>query len=174
MSESSGSGGQHEQRRGALGVIAVFKLVKGVILLLVALGAMRLFHHDTRESLAHWMEAFRFEPGKKYTGWLIGQLGQISDRRVEELGIATFLYAGVFLTEGVGLLLRKRWAEYLTVIATGSFLPIEVYELAHRFSAPRVLTLVVNLAVVIYLIVRLWRERHQKGTAGAQPAASPG
>ena len=159
MSGSTTSG-QSGKRRGVLTAIAVLKLVKGAMLLLVALGALRLFHHDAREGLLHWTEALRFEPGKKYASWLVGKISQLDDRRVEALGLATFLYAAIFLTEGVGLLLRKRWSEYLTVIATGSFLPFEVYELWHHFSAMKVLTLVINAAVVVYLVVRLWRERH--------------
>ncbi len=48
--------------------------------------------------------------------------------------MGTFLYAGLFLIEGTGLLLRKHWAEYFTIITTGLFIPLEVYELARHFT----------------------------------------
>jgi hypothetical protein len=55
--------------------------------------------------------------------------------------------------EGVGLWLARRWAEYLTVVATSAFLPLEIYELHERPSATKAGTFAINLAVVIYLIV---------------------
>jgi uncharacterized membrane protein (DUF2068 family) len=66
----------------------------------------------------------------------------------------------VFLVEGVGLLLRKPWAEIMTVIVTTSFIPLEVYELVERFSGAKVLVIVVNVLVVLYLLRRLRREGH--------------
>jgi uncharacterized membrane protein (DUF2068 family) len=71
------------------------------------------------------------------------------------------VYAAVFLVEGVGLLLRRRWAEYLTVIATASLLPLEVYELVERLRATRALIVAANLAIVLYLIARLRVERRE-------------
>jgi uncharacterized membrane protein (DUF2068 family) len=59
------------------------------------------------------------------------------------------------LTEGFGLLFRKRWAEYLTIIATGSFIPLEIYEIARHCSAARILLLIGNVAIVVYLIVHV-------------------
>jgi uncharacterized membrane protein (DUF2068 family) len=74
--------------------------------------------------------------------------------------IGTACYGLLFCVEGVGLLLQKRWAEYLTVIATGSFVPLEIYEIIKQVSAMKVIVLVLNLAVLIYLIVRLKRDKH--------------
>ena len=61
-------------------------------------------------------------------------------------------YAALFLTEGTGLLFRKRWAEWLTIVATSSLMPIEVYELFKKFTAVRLVALLINAAVVLYLI----------------------
>ena len=70
----------------------------------------------------------------------------------------------VFLTEGVGLLLRRHWAEYVAVVATASFLPLEAYELIQHVRPTRVLIVAANLAIVLYLIVRLRAEhgRHRE------------
>jgi uncharacterized membrane protein (DUF2068 family) len=73
------------------------------------------------------------------------------------LSVGTFVYAGIFLVEGVGLALRKRWAEYFTIITTSSLLPIEIYELARKASVGRSFALALNLAVVAYLIYELRR-----------------
>jgi len=75
---------------------------------------------------------------------------------------ARFAYAALFLTEGTGLLLRKRWAQYFTIIVTGSFLPLEVYEFARHASVAKLLVILLNVAIIGYLVVRLRRENKDK------------
>ena len=70
------------------------------------------------------------------------------------LAIAAFAYAALEGTEGVGLAMRRRWAEYLTVIATGLLIPFEAYEVVHKVTLFRVGALLLNLAVVGYLSYR--------------------
>ncbi len=69
-----------------------------------------------------------------------------------ELGIALLAYAALEGVEAVGLWMTKRWAEYLTFLATAIFLPFEVYEIAHKPTALKVIGFIINLAVVIYLL----------------------
>jgi uncharacterized membrane protein (DUF2068 family) len=70
------------------------------------------------------------------------------------LAIGAFAYALLEGTEGVGLAMRRRWAEYLTVIATGVLIPYEAYEVFHRVTLFKVGALLLNLAVVGYLAYR--------------------
>ena len=65
----------------------------------------------------------------------------------------------MFLVEGVGLLLRKRWGEYLTIVVTASFIPFEIYEMAHKPTALKAGGIALNVVIVVYLVVRRWRER---------------
>jgi uncharacterized membrane protein (DUF2068 family) len=67
--------------------------------------------------------------------------------------LAVLAYALIQLVEGVGLWLARRWGEYLTVVATSAFLPLEIYELTERITPIRIGALVINIAAVIYLIV---------------------
>lgn len=69
-----------------------------------------------------------------------------------ELGIALLAYAALEGVEAVGLWLTKRWAEYLTFLATSILLPFEVYEIVHAVTALKVIGFIINLAVVIYLL----------------------
>jgi uncharacterized membrane protein (DUF2068 family) len=62
-------------------------------------------------------------------------------------------YAALEGVESVGLWLGRRWAEYLTFVATVVFVPYEVYELTKSVSALKILTLVINLAIVVYLLI---------------------
>ena len=76
--------------------------------------------------------------------------------------LGTLVYAALFLTEGIGLLLEKVWAEYFTVIVTSSFLPLEIYELIKKFNGFKVAVTIANAAIVAYLI---WRLKHKKKPA---------
>jgi len=138
-------------------LIAAFKLFKGLVLLAVAIGALRLLHRDLAGVVDHWVNAFRVDPHNRYLHWLLAKLPMVDDRKLKELSIGTFIYAAVFLTEGTGLAFHKRWAEYFTIITTSSFLPLEVYELIHHATIAKGVALAINIAVVIYLVRELRR-----------------
>jgi uncharacterized membrane protein (DUF2068 family) len=138
-------------------LIAAFKLFKGLVLLAVAIGALRLLHRDLAGVVDHWVNAFRVDPHNRYLHWLLAKLPMVDDRKLKELSIGTFIYAAVFLTEGTGLAFHKRWAEYFTIITTSSFLPLEVYELIHHATSAKGVALAINIAVVIYLVRELRR-----------------
>jgi uncharacterized membrane protein (DUF2068 family) len=136
--------------------IGVFKLVKVAVLLAVGIGVLWLRDRD----VAHHVQVWGVDPVNRYLGRVVGKAGVISPRRFEELGIGSLCYALLFAVEGVGLVMRKLWAEYLTVLITGSFLPLEVYEIVEHGGAIKVAILAANAAIVIYLIGRLRRARH--------------
>jgi uncharacterized membrane protein (DUF2068 family) len=145
-----------------LQVIASFKLLKAFALIAVGVNALRLLHKDAAALVEHWINVFRVDPHNHLIDLLLGKLAILDDRRLKELSVGTFVYAAIFLVEGVGLALRKRWAEYFTIITTSSLLPIEIYELTRRVSIGRSLALVINLAVVAYLIYELRRYPKQR------------
>jgi uncharacterized membrane protein (DUF2068 family) len=98
----------------------------------------------------------------RVAGRIVAKLFSFDHKQLEELTLATFAYAAVFVVEGVGLFLRKRWAEYLTLAVTVSFLPFEIVELVREPTVPKWLTLALNVAVVVYLAVRtVARVRHR-------------
>jgi len=140
-------------------LIASFKLFKGVLLLLGAIGLLTLLNKDLESVVLHWTALLHVDPDNRFIHRFIIKLGSVDNRTLEHISAGTFVYASLFLTEGVGLFLQRRWAEYLTVIATASFIPIELYELALLFSAPRLVLLMGNLAIVWYLAVLLRKDR---------------
>jgi uncharacterized membrane protein (DUF2068 family) len=140
-----------------LRLIAAFKLLKACALIAVGIGALKLLHKDVAGLVEHWINVFRVDPHNHFINLLLTKLAILDDRRLKELSVGTFVYAGIFLVEGVGLALRKRWAEYFTIITTSSLLPIEIYELARKASVGRSFALALNLAVVAYLIYELRR-----------------
>lgn len=144
-------------RGRGLWLIATFKLLKACALVAVGLGALKLLHKDVATVVEHWIFVFQVDPRNHFINLLLTKLSSWDDRRLKELSAGTFIYAGIFLVEGVGLALQKRWAEYFTIITTSSLLPIEIYELARRVSLGRILALAINIAVVAYLVFELKR-----------------
>ena len=140
-----------------LWLIAAFKLLEALLILVVAVGALKLLHRDVGSVVADWITALRIDPQNEHIHWLLSKLGFLDDRRLKEIGAGSFVYAALRLTEGIGLLFRQRWAEYLVVIATGLLIPLEIHEIFRRVSVPRIAVLAINLAVVWYLIINLRR-----------------
>jgi uncharacterized membrane protein (DUF2068 family) len=91
----------------------------------------------------------------------MGALSALGPRRFVVIGVIALGYAALFAVEGVGLWRRKHWAEWLTVIATGSLIPIELYELARHASALKLGVLLANVVIVIYL-ARIAMQPHER------------
>jgi len=142
-----------------LWLIAAFKLLKGLALLAVAIGALKLLHKDVAAEMERWVDYLRVDPQNYFVRKLLEKFGMLDDHRLKVLSFGTFFYSALLLTEGIGLAFRKRWAEYLTIVATASLLPLEVYEIAKRASVARILLLLVNIAVVAYLVVEVRKTR---------------
>jgi len=151
----------HEADGKGLRIIAVFKLFKGLLLLAVGIGAIRLLHRDVSELAANWIAQIRVDPDNRFIHALVAKLGVMNDRKLEELSIGSFFYAALLLTEGTGLWLKKRWAEYFTMIVTCSLIPLELYEIARRVTITRVVVLLVNAVIVWYLFVQLRKRVHR-------------
>ena len=145
--------------------IAAFKLVKGLALLALGIGALKLLHKDVAEVLLRWLDHLRVDPDNRFIHRLLEKLSLLDDRKLKELSVGTFFYSALLLTEGIGLWLGQRWAEYLTIIATSSLIPLELYALAERASFPRAAFLIINIAVVAYLwhdVRRKQKKRHSR------------
>ena len=138
-----------------LRLIAVFKFLKSAALIALGVGAFKSLHKDLGGLAEHWVEALRFDPGSRYVVMFLAKVSNLHPDQIKKLGLVSFLYAGLFLAEGTGLWLQKRWGEWLTVIITSSLLPVEIYEIYRYPSAVKVAVLALNLGIVVYLIYRI-------------------
>jgi uncharacterized membrane protein (DUF2068 family) len=136
-----------------LRLIALFRWVKAVALIGAALGTLHLLHPGAADVLMQW--AAQFPPVVQQA---VAKLSGLPERKIHELAVGLFAYAALFIVEGSGLWFQKRWGEWLTVVATTSFIPFEVYELMKHATAMRAALLVSNIAIVIYLVWRRMRE----------------
>jgi uncharacterized membrane protein (DUF2068 family) len=144
--------------RGLL-LIGLFKLAKAIFFFGVGVGAIHLLHKDLEDEVMRLALKFKFDPENRFVSLLLDKVDLIDAHRLRQISVATFGYSALALTEGVGLLLEKVWAEYLTLILTISFLPWELYELVRRPDWFRLSLLLINLAVLWYLVWLLRRKR---------------
>ena len=138
-------------RFDVLRTIAIYKLVKVLLLLALAYGEVRLSDASLAAKLVTWASArplgLEHDVATRFLEWFSG----LSASRLHALRIVTLSYAAVFGAEGIGLWMQKRWAEWLTVIVTASLIPLEVWELMFRPNIGKAAVLVANTAIVIYL-----------------------
>jgi len=147
-------GGEHD---AFIKVIIVERIVKAIVLIAVAIG---LLVAGRKGWLSEWSDYAQDQLNLAAGHGLIVQLllrvlvliGNFSHLNV--LAIGAIAYALLEGTEGVGLAMRRRWAEYLTVIATGILIPYEAYEVIRHVTLFKVGALLLNLAVVGYLAYR--------------------
>src|ERR1700676_1351463 len=116
---------------GVVRLIAVFKLLKSALLIAAGLGALHLLHKDIAATSQHWTAMLGLDPGNRYVAKALLKAANLTPDKIKRLGLVSFVYAGLFLTEGIGLWMLKRWAEWFSVIITSSLVPFEVYEI-HR------------------------------------------
>jgi uncharacterized membrane protein (DUF2068 family) len=140
-----------------LRLIGAFKLLKTLTLIAVGVGVLK-----------GW--ATHFTPNNVYANRLIAHVSSLDEKQLDALGIGSFVYAALFATEGIGLMLRKVWAEYLTIVITTSFIPLEIYEMVEHESVAKGVVIALNVAIVIYLVVDL-RHGHRRRRRHAQPPA---
>jgi len=139
-------------------IIAFFKLLKGILLFGSGVGLLNLLHKDVADRVMQWINILHVDPDNRYIQNLLVKASIVNERQLKRLSVGAFFYAGLLLTEGSGLLLGKRWAKYFSVIVTGSFIPLELWELVKQFNVNKTIVIGVNIIVVWYLILRLKRE----------------
>jgi len=158
-------------------IIAVGKGLKCVFLVGVGIAAIVAAHGDPQSELMQVADALRIDPGGRHLNHLLEVVTRMSPEKLDALGIGSFVYAALFAVEGVGLWLQKHWAEILTIVITVSFIPFEIFEIAHHASIAKVITLVLNVAAVVYLVAREVKRRSKAGgrasSRGRRSGTSP-
>lgn len=148
------AGGEHD---AFIKVIIVERIGKSAILLALAVG---LLIAGEKGWLANWalyaQDQLNLNVGHGIIRDLLLRLLLLAGHfnHVTLLALSAIGYATLEATEGIGLAMRRRWAEYLTVIATGVLIPYEAYEVVHRATLFKVGALLLNVAVVGYLAYR--------------------
>ena len=150
--------------------IAAERTARAILLIGVGIVLLTNLHHDYGGSVRHVARSFGLDPTRGGIQRLAARAGALRPRKVGEYGVIALGYGGLELAEGYGLWRRRHWGEILTVVATSLLIVPEVWELTKKPTALKAVALVVNAAIVVYLIVRL---RKQAAHPDGDPAPAP-
>ncbi len=137
------------------GVIGAYKLAKALLVLLAGIVLLRVQVGQIAArlvDLAAWLRVDQdnriFQAG---FSWVAG----VGRGHLKAAGLGAILFSLLYLAEGIGLLLKRRWGAYLVIVTTGFLIPLEAYEVVRKVTWPRVTALGVNVGIVAYLVVKL-------------------
>jgi uncharacterized membrane protein (DUF2068 family) len=156
------------RRLDGLRIIGLIKLVKAALLLTTTYGLYRLLKPELVDRLYDWMSSLTDNFERRLLERALEWVDSLGTDRLHSIVIVTSVYTAILLTEGVGLMLRKTWAEWLTVIASASLIPFELWHLffSARHNKFAVLAATaLNVVIVIYLVRVLQRARRSRQRA---------
>jgi uncharacterized membrane protein (DUF2068 family) len=152
-----------KKRAPTLYVIILIKMGKGLLLLLLALGVYTLSDNNLPEEFREMLQILHLDPEKKFFTEMAAKLSRITPSNIIWVASGTVLYSLFSLVEGTGLIFRVGWAGWLAIGEAMLFIPLEVYELMHRFAFGVLVILALNVMIVWYLLQnrhRLFRHHH--------------
>src|SRR6266516_7055336 len=152
---------QEPRRHRYLKLIALFKIAKGALLLLVAVSLLFL-NARTRwmDALSNWTaDQILLEHSKTVTYLLHRLQAVLACGILRATGLLALVYAAVLFTEGIGVYMQQRWAEFFMIFATAALIPLEVRHLWHRPGLVGVLILLANCFIVWFLYRVLKRDK---------------
>ena len=157
---------QQPRRHRYLKLIALFKIGHGVLLLLLGISLLFLnARTHWMDFLSNWTATEILMEHSKAVDYLLNKLQAILAGGVlRATGFLALFYAAVLFTEGIGVYMQQRWAEWLMIFATAALIPLEVRHIWHRPSLAAVLILIVNCFIVWFLYFVLRRKPNHVAT----------
>jgi uncharacterized membrane protein (DUF2068 family) len=147
-------------KHAGLRAVALLEAAKGVVVLLAGLGLFAVLHQGVQSFAEQLVRHAHLDPASHYPRVFLDLAARSGDTRLWELAAAALAYALLRFVEAYGLWRRRRWGLWVAALSGGLYVPIEVTELARHASPVGGAVLVVNLAIVGYMAVRLWKGKH--------------
>jgi uncharacterized membrane protein (DUF2068 family) len=140
------------RRARGVRVVAAFEAFKGFLALAVGAGVLSLLHRDAASIGEHLAHHLHLNPAKHYPGVFLDALSHLNDARVLLIAMGAAAYAALRLVLASALWLGKPWAEWLTAIGAGIYIPFEVYELTRSVTVLNVAAFLGNVLVVVLMV----------------------
>jgi len=163
---------QKKRRVRYLKVIALFKIFKGVLLFLLGFSLLFLNYRPAwLDQISDWADDQLLLHHTKYVIFLLNKLQEVlAGGALRATGILALFYCGVLFTEGIGVYLQKRWAEFLMIFATGALIPLEIrhawrHLIHNRPIVVPILLLLANCFIVWFLYMVLRRTKVEERAA---------
>ena len=152
-----------------LKLIAIFKLGKGVLLLSFGLSVLLLNSKPAWvDAVSDWIDDEALVVHGKAAHFILERLQEVlSGGALHAAAVIALFYSAVLFTEGIGVYLQKRWAEFLMIIATAALIPLEVRHLYHKPSLGALVVLLVN-CFIVWFLYRVLRREPGRSTAAAE------
>ncbi|CAN5916805.1 DUF2127 domain-containing protein [soil metagenome] len=155
---------QSASRRGVR-IIAIIEAAKGVLALLFGCGTLALLHRDLGALALRVVTELHLNPAHNYPRLFIELSASATDGQLWLVSSLAFVYALFRLVESYGLMRERTWAEWLTFVSGTLYLPVEIYELSQKVTWIRVSILLINIGVVIFMGLLLWRSLRTKSAS---------
>lgn len=164
--QSPGAAVAHQK---GLRTIAMLEAAKGAIVFVIGFGLLSFLGRDAEEAAEHLVNRLHLNPANHYPQIFIEAMAHVTDASLWLLAGLAALYSLIRFAEAYGLWHQRRWAEWLAALSGAVYIPVEIYEIAHRVSLLKVGALIVNVAIVAYMVWLLTETRRL--ARRAQPAA---
>ncbi len=142
--------------------IGVWKLLEAALFIVLGIGALKLLHKDLVDVVTRFVIDLGRDPEGHFVNLLLEKVAQIDPHRLKQISLAIFAGAALHLLEGIGLVMRKIWAEYVTLVLTASFLPWEIFEILRHVTWLKIVLTILNFAVVVYLVFHVQMKARQR------------
>jgi uncharacterized membrane protein (DUF2068 family) len=152
--------------------VAIVEGVKAAIVLLAGFGLLSLIHRDVQDVAEKIIRHTHLDPASKYPHIFIDAADKVTDAQLWMFAGFAALYAIIRAIEAYGLWNERRWAEWFALISSGIYLPVEIYELYHRFGLVKFSIFITNIIVVLYMAYAL-RHSVEQDRELAQPPREP-
>jgi uncharacterized membrane protein (DUF2068 family) len=137
----------------ALRTVAVFEAAKGLVVLVVGLGLLRLVHRNLDEFAENLIHFLHVSPAGRLSNLFVTAAGHTTNKNLWVLAAAALIYALVRFAEAYGLWLDREWAEWFALLSGSMYLPWEVYSILRHPLPVKWAVLIGNLAIVLYMLV---------------------
>lgn len=126
-----------------------------------SVGLLSLAHHDVRALAYALIGHFHLNPDAHYPKLLLDEAALLANSNLLQTVVLAWAYAAIRLLEGYGLWQDRAWAEWLAALSGSVYLPWEINHLMQHTTAINAMVLLGNVAVVLYMVIRLRRRRNQ-------------
>ena len=149
----------HGQSARVLRIVALFEAFKGAVVFGAGFGLLSLLHSDVRHLAADLVTRLHIDPHSHYAAIFLDASTRLTDARLWALAAFALAYAVLRSVEGWGLWFGRRWGLWLGAASGAIYVPVEAYELWQRPGLAKGATVLLNVAVVVYLVWSLQRRQ---------------
>jgi uncharacterized membrane protein (DUF2068 family) len=147
----------------AIRAVAVLEAAKGAMALLVGFGLLSLLDADVRHFIDSLLAHARINPAVREPGVFLQVPDRLTGDHVVLIAAGVAAYAGLRFTEAYGLWLQRQWAEWIAALSGSIYIPFELIQLYHRITWLSLGILLVNAAIVAFMVYSLVQARRTKG-----------